>query len=331
MHASPDVAEAGARRAVLALLAAALCAPTAARAQDGNKPWRIAFLAAGSPPRPGQVSTFDVITAGLRERGFSALQTQAWFAEGRTEALPALAQQALAWQPDVIVTNLTPATLAAHRATRNIPIVMAGSGDPVATGLVQSLSRPGGNVTGVAALGPELAAKSIELMAELRPGLRRLGALVHATDPFTPALLQALQPAAMQLGLQLQIERVREPAQYAAAFAAWARQRAEAVFVQPSLAQRPAIELALQQGLPSCSFVRGFVEQGGLLAYAADQRETARLAADMADRILRGASPAQLPVQQSSRFDLLINLRTAAALQLKLPAGVLARATEVFE
>lgn len=331
MHRYPQAAAPGARRSMLALLAAALCAPTAVRAQGLDNPWRIALLAAGSAPRPGQFASFDAIIAGLRERGFSALRAQAWYAEGRTDALPALAQQVLAWQPDVIVTNLTPATLEAHRATRSTPIVMAGSGDPVATGLVQSLARPGGNVTGVAALGPELAAKSIELLRELQPGLKRLGVLAHATDSFTPAMLSAVTPAAAALRIELQVERVTAPDAYAAVFEGWRRQRVEAVFVQPSLPGAPAAALALQHGLPSCSFVPGFVHQGGLLAYANDLAEIARLVVDMVERILRGASPSQLPVQQNTRFDLLINLRTARALGITVPAPLLLRATEVVE
>jgi putative ABC transport system substrate-binding protein len=331
MSPCPHAADPGARRAALVLLAAALCAPSVLRAQGLDRPWRIAFLAAGSPPRPGRFSTFDAVIAGLRERGFSTLQTQAWFGEGRVDALPALAQQVLGWQPDLIITNLTPATLAAQRATRSVPIVMAGSGDPVATGLVQSLARPGGNVTGVAALGPELAAKSVELLRELRPGLKRLGVLAHATDSFTPAMLAAVAPVAKALGIELQVERVAAPGEYAAAFERWRRQHAEAVFVQPSLPGAPAAALALQHGLPSCSFVPGFVEQGGLLAYANDLAEIARLVVDTVDRILRGASPAQLPVQQNTRFDLLINLRTARALGITVPAPLLQRVTEVIE
>lgn len=331
MHPGRWPAHPGTRRAALSLVAAALCRPNPLRAQDRHKPWRIAFLAAGSTPRPGQFSTFDAVTAGLHERGFTALQTRAWFGEGRADALPTLAQQVLAWQPDGIVTNLTPATLAAQRATRSIPIVMAGSGDPVATGPVQSLARPGGNVTGVAALGPELAAKSVELLRELRPGLKRLGVLAHGTDSFTPAMLAAVTPAATALGIELQVERVTAPGEYAAVFERWRRQRAEAVFVQPSLPGAPAAALALQHGLPSASFVPGFVQQGGLLAYANDLAEIARLVVDTLDRILRGASPATLPVQQNTRFDLLINLRTANALGIAVPPPLLLRATEVIE
>jgi len=319
------------RRAVLAGLGLAAGWPAGLWAQALDKPWRIAFLAAGAMPRSGQSSSFDAIKAGLVERGYTALQARAWFADGRVDALPALALQVLAWQPDLIVTNLTPATLAAQRATQTIPIVMAGSGDPVATGLVKSLARPGGNLTGVAALGPELAAKSIELLRELRPGLRRLGVLAHATDSFTPAMLQALAQATAVLGLDLHVERVSEPGQYAAVFDGWRRQRVEAVFVQPSLPGKPAADLALQHALPSCSFVRIFVEQGGLLGYANDVAEIARLVVDTVDRILRGASPATLPVQQNTRFDLLLNQRTARAIGITLPATLLQRATEVIE
>jgi putative tryptophan/tyrosine transport system substrate-binding protein len=319
------------RRAAWLGLGLAAGWPAGLWAQALDRPWRIAFLTAGGRPQPGRFSAFDAIEAGLRERGWTALQARAWFADGRSDALPALVQQLLAWQPDLIVTNLTPATLAAQRATQTIPIVMAGSGDPVATGLVKSLARPGGNLTGVAALGPELAAKSVELLRELRPGLRRLGVLAQATDSFTPAMLLALAQAATVLGLELHIERVLEPSQYAAAFDGWRRRRVDAVFVQPSLPGQAAADLALQHALPSCSFVRSFAEQGGLLAYANDLAEIARLVVDTVDRILRGASPATLPVQQNTRFELLLNQRTARALGITLPATLLQRAAEVIE
>ncbi|MEO6623862.1 MAG: ABC transporter substrate-binding protein [Burkholderiaceae bacterium] len=319
------------RRSLIVAMPGLALWPARPWAQADTKPWRIAFLAAGGRPRPGQFSTFDKVIAGLRDRGHASLQAQAWYAEGRADALPKLAEQVLDWQPALIVTNLTPAALAAQRATKNIPILMAGAGDPVATGLVQSLARPGGNVSGVSALGPELAAKSLELLRELRPGLRRVGVLANATDSFTPTMLASMDSAARQLELQLQVEQVREPGQYAAAFEGWKRQRIEAVFVQPSLPGRPAADLALQHGLPSCSFVRSFVEQGGLLGYANDLAEIARLVTDMADRVLRGALPANMPVQQNTRFDLLINLRTAAALGIKVPDNVRSRATALIK
>ena len=318
------------RRAVCLGLGVAAVWPAASVAQSAPLPRRMAFPAAGGAPRTGQFSTFEAVVSGLRERGHTSLQAQAWYAEGQADALPALVQQLLASQPDLIVTNLTPATLAAQRATSTIPIVMAGSGDPVATGLVKSLARPGGNVTGVAALGPELAAKSVELLRELLPELRRLGVLAHATDSFTPTLLAALEKAGAALGLELHVERVREPGQYAAAFDSWQRRRMDAVFVQPSLPGKPAAELALLRRLPSASFVRGFVEQGGLLGYSNDLGEVARLVVDAADRILRGVSPAQLPVQQNTRFVLVLNLRTARAIGVNVPGTLLLRADEVI-
>lgn len=296
----------------------------------GSRP-RIAFLSAGPSTRPGRFSVFQAIEEGLRERGHVQLQAQLWYADGHVDRLPALAQQVLRWQPDLIVTNLTPAALAMSRATRSLPIVMAGSGDPVAAGIVPSLARPGSNVTGVSLLGPELAAKSIELLHELLPGLRRLGVLANAADPFTPVMLQALQATAGGVGVQLLVERVREPVQYEAAFKGWVRQQAEAILLQPSLTQQPAVDLALRFGLPSVSFTRNFAEFGGLMAYAADLHDVALQATEQADRILHGTPPAQLPVQQVARFDLLLNLRTAQALGLKIPLTLLERATEVLE
>lgn len=316
------------RRCLLGMAATALAWSPVALAQT---PWRVAFLSAGGRPSATGFSTIDAVISDLKELGQRQLVTETWFGDGRAERLPDLTQQVLAWKPDLIVTVLTPAAVAAQRATHSIPIVMAGAGDPVASGVVQSLARPGGNVTGVAALGPELAVKCIELMRETLPGLRRLGVLANDTDPFTPALLQQVEPAATQLGMQLQVERVRGAAQYEAVFKAWERQRVDAMFLQPSLPQGPAIQLALRLRLPSCSFTRGFVEAGGLVAYAPDLRETAMLAATMADRILRGAAPAQLPVQQNTRFDLLVNRRTAQAIGITVPQGVLLRATEVIE
>lgn len=322
------------RRRLLAALAAFTASAgmaAAGRAQDTAKAWRIGFLSTVAPPRPGAFSAADAVLAALRERGHARLQSQAWYADGQVEQLPALAQQLLQWQPDLIVTQLTPAAAAAARATRSVPIVMAGAADPVEAGLVQSLARPGGNLTGVASLGPELAAKVVELMHEMRPGLRRLAVLAQANNPSTPAQLDSIERAAARLGLQLHIERVQDAAQFEAVFRAWQAQRIDSVFIQPSVAQRPAIDLALRHGMAAASFHRGVADGGGLFAYAPNAQETARLAAAQADRILRGTPPAQLPVQQNTRFDLIVNLRTAGALGWKLPPGMLARATELLQ
>jgi putative ABC transport system substrate-binding protein len=319
------------RRRLLAALAALGGMAAGGHAQQPAKAWRIGFLSTGAAPPPGAFSTAEAVLAGLRERGHARLESQARYADGRVEQLSELARQVLQWQPDLIVTQLTPAAVAAARATRSVPIVMAGAADPVEAGLVQSLARPGGNITGVASLGPELAAKVVELMHEMRPGLRRLGVLAQANNPSTPAQLASIERAGARLGLQLHIERVQDAAQFEAAFRAWRTQHIDAVFIQPSVAQRPAIDLALRHGMAAASFNRGIADGGGLFAYAPSAQETVRLAAAQADRILRGTPPAQLPVQQNTRFDLIVNLRTADALGLKVPPGMLARATEVLQ
>jgi putative ABC transport system substrate-binding protein len=233
---------------------------------------------------------------------------------------------------DAIVALQTPAVLAAYRATQRVPIVMAGAAiDPVASGLTQSLAVPGGRLTGVTVQGAHLAGKSLEIVSELRAPTRNVGVLANGTDPVTHALLANLQQAAATLRIRLHTVQMHSQAQYEAAFAAWAAARIDAVFVQPSLAIERAAQLALAHRLPSFSFVRGYVVAGGLLSYAADQDELARLSADYIDRVLRGADPARLPIVQSSSFDLLINLRTAKSLDLAVPHVLMLRATEVIE
>ena len=242
------------------------------------RPPRLAFLFTTKPPQSGLPSTMEDVRMHLRSLGQPQIESAAWYADGQVERLPELAQQMLQWRPDLIFASFTPAAVAAHRATRSIPIVMLGVGDPVAAGLVQSLARPGGNVTGVSSQGTELAVKSIELMRELRPGLRRLGALVNDEDPFTPALMRGIDAAAAQLRLQLTAQRLHDAARYAEVFQDWARGGVEAVFVQPTLPQQPAIDLARQHRMPSCSMTRSFVTQGGLLAYTVASGEIDRRA-----------------------------------------------------
>lgn len=325
------------RRHAIARISAATAALARAadsRAQGTGKLWRIGFLHTARKPPSGAFSASDALLENLRVRGFERdrhVAVQALYAEERLDDLPALTARLLDWKPDLIVTLLSPAAHAAKRATATVPIVMLGAGDPVGSGLVQSLARPGGNVTGVAAQGPELAGKTLELLRELRPTLRRVAVLAHGTDPFTPALLQGLRSSADALSLQLDTVRVTDVDQYAAAFDAWRQRGADGLFVQPSLRMKPAIELAQQRRLPSCSFVRGFVEQGGLLAYASSLKEVARLGAAAVEQILRGARPADLPVQQVGVFDLLLNRGAARALGLALPKAMLQRADEVIE
>jgi len=253
-------------------------------------------------------------------------------ANDKTETLDALADELVRLPVDVIVAVQTPAAVAARRASATVPIVMAGVAiDPVAAGLVQSLARPGTNVTGVAGLGADLASKAMQFMREMLPSMKRMGAMLNAADPFTPSLQQMLQQAARSLSIELRVAAVRTPDDYATVFASWSAARVDAGFVQPSLAQAPFIALAGAQRLPSFSFVRSFAQAGGLLSYSNSQRDTARRVAYMIDRIIKGDKPAQMPVEQPSSFELLINLRTAKTLGLSVQQSLLLRADEVIE
>jgi putative tryptophan/tyrosine transport system substrate-binding protein len=233
---------------------------------------------------------------------------------------------------DLLVALLTPGVLAARDATDTVPIVMAGAAvDPVSGGLVKSLAEPGGNITGITVPGVDLASKSLELISQLRTHTRLVGVLANQSDPFTPALVGNMTDAAQLLRVRLSIRSVQSADEYTAAFSTWVASKVDAVFVQPTLATNTAAALALSHRLPSFSFVRSFVAFGGLLSYAADRGELARRAADYVDRILRGATPARLPIEQVKNYDLSINLRTAKALGMVVPGSLLLRATEVLE
>jgi len=275
----------------------------------------------------------DVIQA-LSELGYQQgrnLVIELRSADDAPQRLEPLAAELARLPVDVIVTVQSPAAHAARRATASVPIVIAGAAlDPVAAGLAQSLTRPGGNVTGIVGLGANLAAKTLELARELRSPTRRIGVLANAADPFTPALLEMLQQAARALEIELRTARVHAAEEYAVAFAGWSAARVDAVFVQPSLVLDKAIEFAAMHRLPSFSFVRAFASNGGLLSYSVDGRETAQRTASYVDRILKGADPGQLPIEQPTSFELVLNRRTAKALGMTIPQSLLLRATEVI-
>lgn len=275
----------------------------------------------------------DVIQA-LSELGYQQgrnLVIELRSADDAPQRLEPLAAELARLPVDVIVTVQSPAAHAARRATASVPIVIAGAAlDPVAAGLAQSLTRPGGNVTGIVGLGANLAAKTLELVRELRSPTRRIGVLANAADPFTPALLEMLQQAARALEIELRTARVHAAEEYAVAFAGWSAARVDAVFVQPSLVLDKAIEFAAMHRLPSFSFVRAFASNGGLLSYSVDGRETAQRTASYVDRILKGADPGQLPIEQPTSFELVLNRRTAKALGMTIPQSLLLRATEVI-
>ena len=234
---------------------------------------------------------------------------------------------------DVIVAIFTPAVRAAKDATSIIPIVMAPAGAPVTTGFVASLARPGGNITGIAGLDAELQGKRIALLRELIPGLTRVGLLINAADPFAKPFVDETQLAAKRNAIQIHIVDVRRPQEIDAALAAMTKQRAGAVIAQRVLTASAwqIAELAVQHGLPSLSVTKQFAESGGLMSYSASFTDIYRRAASYVDRILKGAKPGDLAVEQPTRFELVINLKTAKTLGLAIPQSLLLRADEVIQ
>ena len=270
----------------------------------------------------------------LRELGYiegKNIQIEVRSAEGQEDRLPALAAELVRGKVDVIVASLTPAALAAKNATRDIPIVMAPAGDPIETGLVASLARPGGNVTGLSGTGPELAAKSLELIREVLPAARRVAIVANATDPFSKPFVEHIREGAKIVGLDTQPILVRGNDELADAFATIAGDRADAVIVQTNLAVQSMVALALKHRLPMFSHQKFAAQAGALASYSASFAERAQQLAVYVDRILKGAKPADLPVQQPSKFELVINLKTAKALGLTIPATMMVRADEVIE
>ena len=303
--------------AVGAAAAAGSVAVTIGQAQQ-DRVWKIGVL---TPANPEPLRT--ILQQALREEFRSA--------DGEPTRLPDLASELVRLKVDVIVASQTPAVLAARDATREIPIVMAGAGDPIAVGLVASLARPGGNITGKSATTAEIGGKLLEVLREIVPTLKRVAILANATDQFTGTFLEQLEQPAQMMKLQIQPIRVRSVGDFAAAFSQMIGARAEALVVQPSLQRAPAIDLALRHRLPAASPLRLFAEAGGLISYASNSTDIWRRGAQYVDRILKGAKPADLPVEQPVKFELVINLRTAKALGLNISPMLLTRADEVIE
>jgi putative ABC transport system substrate-binding protein len=248
----------------------------------------------------------------------------------RADRLPDIARELVGLKVDLIVAQFTQAAQAAKAATTTIPIVMAAVGDPVGTGLVSSLARPGGNVTGSAALAAEAAGKSVEIIKELLSA-RRVAVVASSTNPFSKSFFGQIQLAAGPLDVAIEQIMIRGAGELDAAFARLDKDRPDAVFVLPSLATRHASELALKYRLPAVSVPRWFAEQGGLMAYGPAFADQYHLAAVYVDRILKGAKPADLPVIQPTRFELVINLKTAKALGLTIPPLLRQQADQLVE
>lgn len=316
------------RRAFLGLVAAAI-APTSTRAQNSLGLRRLGFLVTANPQ-----PNWDDLREGLRDLGYvdgQGIQFEYRSAEGNIDRLGGLAEELVRLDVDILVVWQTPAALAARRATSTIPIVMAGVADPVGSALVASLSRPGANVTGVSGATLETSSKLLELMGEMLPSARRIGLLANAADPFSKALVDRIEQSGRSLNLSILVRSVRGVGEIAAALSGMKDDAAEAVFVQPSLPFGPVVQTATRLGLPSASPVRSFPIAGGLMSYSADQAHSFRQAATYVDRILKGASPAELPVAQPTRYSLLVNLKTAGALGVVVPPALLARTDEVIE
>jgi putative ABC transport system substrate-binding protein len=250
---------------------------------------------------------------------------------GRIDRLRGMAEELVNAKVDVIVASQTPAVIAAKNATRTIPIVMGAAGDPIATGLVTNLARPEGNVTGLSATSAELAAKNLELVREILPQAHRVGVVGNVTDPFAKPFLEQIRQGARGMRFEIHDVLVRGPDELDGAIAAIAGQKANAIIIQGSLPPKPTVASALKHRLPAFSNQKTFTEVGALTSYSASFAERARGIASYVDKIIKGAKPGDLPVQQPSTFELVINVKIAKELGLTIPATMLARADEVIE
>jgi len=324
------------RRRVVIGLGATAFAPLASFAQQQvSKVYRIGFLGAGSAS--GWAPQVDALREGLRDLGYVEgrnIVIEYRWAEGRYERLPELAAELVRLKVDVLVTYGTPGIRAAKQATTTIPIVMATSGDAVATGLVASLARPGGNITGSTFFDPELSAKRLELLKAAMPQTTRVAILLNPANPQTGVSLQSMEGTSKSLKLVLQRFDVQSPNEFEAAFSAMAKNNVDAVWIQqdPVFVEnaKAVASLAEKQRLPAIGFA-GFAEAGGLIEYGVNFPKLFRRSAHFVDKILKGAKPQNIPVERPTGFDLAINLKTAKALGIKIPNSILQQATKVIE
>jgi putative ABC transport system substrate-binding protein len=330
------------RRAFITKAAAGLlAAPLAAAAQQIGRVRRIGYLAPGASAAMQSTIAAQSIAAfqqGLRDLGWIEgrnIVIDFRFAEGKFERLPGLAAELVRLNVDVIVATTTPAVVTARNATSTIPIVAFSVGDPVALGLIASLARPGGNVTGLTySVGLETYGKQLELLKETVPGIRRVAVLSNPANPGAALATSNMKAAATSLGVQLQLLETRDPDEFDGAFVAMAKERAEAFLTvsDPFFGLHGArlADLATRYRLPSMHGVRELVEAGGLMNYGPSIPDNFRRGAGYVDRILRGSSPSDLPVQQPIKFELVINLKAAKMLDIALPQSMVLRADELI-
>jgi putative ABC transport system substrate-binding protein len=315
----------------------ALATPLAAEAQQAAKVPRVAYLSASSAA--SSTWAVEAFRQGLRELGYIEGRTiviEYRWAEGQFDRLPALATELTRLAVNVIVAQNTPAAVAARNATSTIPIIFATTGDPVGSGLVASLARPGGNVTGLSIHSTlAISGKQLELLKEAFPTANPVAVLANPANPPTAGLLTETDLAARALGLRLRVVPVREPKEFGDVFATIKRERVPALLViaDPLVNDHRSgiVAFAAANRLPAIYPYRTFVDAGGLMSYGVDTSDLSRRAATYVDRILKGAKPADLPVEQATKFELVINLKTAKALGLTIPPALLQRADQVIQ
>jgi putative tryptophan/tyrosine transport system substrate-binding protein len=320
------------RRDFIALVGGWAAGPLAAHAQQSGKIWRIGFIA------HRYEKFYDPLFQGLRELGYTEGQNlivERRYAEGHAERFQDFAAEMVRLKVDAVIVVTTPAAFAVRNATTTIPIIHPAAIDPVGTGLIASLAHPGGNITGLAVLNAETSAKRVELLREVVPALSRGAVLWNAGNPANTLAWKETEGAARALGVALQSVEVRGLKDFDGAFATIAEQHPDVLFVlQDALTldyRKEIIGFTLKQQLPSMFVGKEWVEEGGLMSYGDRLPERYRRAADIVDRILRGAKPADIPVEQPTMFELAVNLKTAKAIGLTLPPAFLARADEVIE
>ena len=320
---------------IVTLALCLLLTPLAADAQQAGKVPRIGFLFYGSP---GPSPELDAFRQGLRELGYvegQSITIEYRFASGRVERLPELAAELVRLKLDVIVTPATPASQAAKQATSTIPIVFAAVADAVGAGLVANFARPGGNITGFTSISAELGGKRLELLKELAPKASRVAVLYNPADRSNVLVLKELQESAPALGLTLQPLEVRGAGEFEGAFAAMTRQRAHALFGAAGILtfehRKAVVDLAAKSRIPAMWGHRQFVEAGGLMSYAVNFYDQIRRTATYVDKILKGRKPTDLPVEQPTKFELIINLKAAKQIGLTIPQSVLYRADKVIK
>ena len=325
------------RRVFITLLGGAAAAwPLAARAQQTGKTHRIGFL--GNSTAALEANLVGPFRDGLRELGYEEgrnIVIEYRWADGNYDRFPALVAQLLAEKVDVIVTAGTPATLAVKKATTSVPLVMVAVGDPVGTGITPSLARPGGNITGLSSIAPDLEGKRLELLRDVAPGLSHVALFSNPLNLFHAASLQQARAAAQALQIKLQVLEVRAVKELDAAFAAIVREQPQALLI---LADRVFLhdrarmmDFAAKNRLPNINAYRELVEAGGLMSYGPNYGDMHQRAATYVDKILKGANPGDLPVEQPTKFTLIVNLKTAKALGLTMPLTLQASADEVIE